>query len=305
MELLEFVQYYKVPLTANNNAALWKVDSSLINAGSEKPLIKGLHTIIIVISGEIKISLQNKVLSLGQNSLADIIHDNSYTLLSATENLHAYMLVMTKEYMDRLTSGGIPATVDYVLNIKKEPLIPVKPEHISIFLKELFDIKRTFENTEHLFLTHVLRFQIWIFLAEIANYQSEEKEVQRKKVMRPTDRQKTLYLQFMKILPLYIEKEHSVDFYASTLCVTPQYLGRIVRNMSDRTIHFWINETLINEIGRRLAETDMSIQQIADELNFSEQATMTKFFKKHKGVSPLRYRQQIIEDEYNNHLNVH
>ena len=86
-------------------------------------------------------------------------------------------------------------------------------------------------------------------------------------------------------------------FYASSLCVTPQYLRRIVKYMSGKTVHTWINEALIREIEKRLAETDMTIQQIAEELSFSEQATLTRFFKRYKGISPLKYRKQLLWDK--------
>ena len=40
-------------------------------------------------------------------------------------------------------------------------------------------------------------------------------------------------------------------------------------------------------------EHGQKIQQIAEELSFSDQSSFGKFFKRHSGVSPLKYRQQL------------
>jgi AraC-like DNA-binding protein len=44
---------------------------------------------------------------------------------------------------------------------------------------------------------------------------------------------------------------------------------------------------------RLLRNPDMTIQQIAVELSFSDQSAFGKFFRKHTGTSPLKYRQKL------------
>lgn len=39
-----------------------------------------------------------------------------------------------------------------------------------------------------------------------------------------------------------------------------------------------------------LEDNTTPIQQIAETLSFSDQASFSKFFKKHKGISPIAYR---------------
>ena len=52
-------------------------------------------------------------------------------------------------------------------------------------------------------------------------------------------------------------------------------------------------EELVREIVNLLINTDKTMQAIADELHFSDQAVLTKFFRRIKGVSPLQYRNGI------------
>jgi AraC-like DNA-binding protein len=44
---------------------------------------------------------------------------------------------------------------------------------------------------------------------------------------------------------------------------------------------------------RLLREPELSIQEIAEKLSFSDQSSFGKFFKKHTGISPLKYRQTL------------
>ena len=43
-----------------------------------------------------------------------------------------------------------------------------------------------------------------------------------------------------------------------------------------------------------LRKPDMTIQQITEALNFSDQSSFGKFFKKHVGSSPKKYRENHI-----------
>jgi transcriptional regulator GlxA family with amidase domain len=52
--------------------------------------------------------------------------------------------------------------------------------------------------------------------------------------------------------------------------------------------------TLRSELAAELLrDPELSIQQIALKLSFSDQSSFGKFFKKHAGISPLKYRQSL------------
>lgn len=297
MNFQDFIKHYEVLLWEKEGVALWKLDPELVNRDEQTPVVTDLHAILFVIDGELEVSIQGKMLRLGRYTLADILYEQTCSLLTASDNLHAYFLIMTKEYMERLLRGGMPTTVDYILKVRNCPVIPVEWNHVGPFIEALLNIKHVFSDKENLFISTILKYQIWIFLARVTDYFSKEKNEAMEELLY-TERQRDLYLRFTDLLSTCIVQEYSVVFYASTLCVTPQYLRRIVKNLSGKTVHTWINETLIREIEKRLAETDLTVQQIAEELSFSEQAAMTRFFKRYKGISPLKYRKQLVSDRY-------
>ena len=99
-----------------------------------------------------------------------------------------------------------------------------------------------------------------------------------------------IFIKFLQLLQAYICNEHTAGFYADQLHITPQYLRRIVKAITGHSVYQVISDHLCREICKLLLETDLSLQEIADRLHFSDQAVLSKFFKRINGVSPLKFR---------------
>lgn len=99
-----------------------------------------------------------------------------------------------------------------------------------------------------------------------------------------------MFNRFMAILQRYHTRERSLGFYADRLCVTPNYLSCTVKEQTGRTAAQWIDDYVVLEAQIMLRTSDLSIQQIADRLNFSTQSALGKYFKQQTGMSPRRYR---------------
>lgn len=126
MDFQDFIKHYEVLLCESEGVAFGKLEPDLINREERKPVITGLHAILFIIDGELETDIQGKRQSLERYTLVDILYEQTCTLLAASDNLHAYLLVMTKEYMDRLIRGGIPTTIDYILKVRNSPVISVE-----------------------------------------------------------------------------------------------------------------------------------------------------------------------------------
>lgn len=107
-------------------------------------------------------------------------------------------------------------------------------------------------------------------------------------------RKHELFHQFMSLVDTHISKRRDVLFYADKLCITPRYLRKItmenVLSESPKTI---IDKRLIVEIKVLLQSTELSIQEIADQLNFPDQSYLSRYFKMNCGITPTDYRNEI------------
>lgn len=288
MEFKELISHYRIRLSSEKGIALWKINPD--SCGQDDAPQINLHSILFVSNGELRISVKGKEYLLGKNCIADIIDEEpSLSLLSASPHLQAYHLILDKEYISELFKNKPFFPVSYVMNRLSNPLFPVTTEHTRLILHRLNDMEQTFRVQSPALREAMLKCKIWIFFMEISHiFLRDEKEAEEN--LFKNNRKREVFVQFLKLLQQHIKKEHSVDFYASQLCITSQYLRRIVREISGKTVYLWISEKLVSEIIKLLEDTDMTIQQIADELHFSDQAVLTKFFKRHKGLSPTKYR---------------
>lgn len=107
---------------------------------------------------------------------------------------------------------------------------------------------------------------------------------------QPLTRQQTLARQLYLLIVNNYRKEHQAKYYAEQMCLTPQYLNQIASQVLGKTLSVIISELLYSTARSMLLSTDMNIQEIADELNFSDQASFSKFIKKMAGVSPNTLR---------------
>lgn len=105
-----------------------------------------------------------------------------------------------------------------------------------------------------------------------------------------------LYERFKDLLFTQQGRKQSVTFYASNLCITPKYLCAVVKQASGKTPSEWINEETVKHIENMLCYTQMSIKEIACELEFPNLSFFGKFFKAQKGMSPKHYREAYIKN---------
>lgn len=96
--------------------------------------------------------------------------------------------------------------------------------------------------------------------------------------------------QFKNLLSQHYHAIKSPSEYAAMLHVTLGHLNESVKKNTGSTVSYWIGQELFSEAKRLLNHTDNDVKQIANELGFKDHAYFVRFFRKHSGCSPLRFR---------------
>ena len=99
-----------------------------------------------------------------------------------------------------------------------------------------------------------------------------------------------VFQNFMLSLFRFYRKERDVSFYARMQHITPRYFSAIIKEKTGDSALQWIVRMVITEAKQLLEESDLSIKEIADQLNFPTQSFFGKYFKQYVGVSPKEYR---------------
>ena len=74
---------------------------------------------------------------------------------------------------------------------------------------------------------------------------------------------------FMKLVESHMTEQHSVQYYADKLCITPNYLNEIVTSTKGISAKQYIRNKVMDEAKRLLTYTDFPISDIAFELHYS------------------------------------
>lgn len=96
--------------------------------------------------------------------------------------------------------------------------------------------------------------------------------------------------QFMQLIAQEYITHRDVKWYADEMKMSPKYLSEVVKEVSGRPAGQWITSFVITDVKALLRNSDLSIKEIAVEMNFPNQSFLGKYFKNATGQSPVEYR---------------
>ena len=99
-----------------------------------------------------------------------------------------------------------------------------------------------------------------------------------------------LAYRFILLLHENYKTERSVSWYASQANMSTGHFSSLIREATGQTPSDWISTVTTSYAKLMLEQTEMSIKEIAHELNFPEQFTFRKYFKRNTGMAPTEYR---------------
>ncbi len=105
-----------------------------------------------------------------------------------------------------------------------------------------------------------------------------------------TERTERLFIDFIQLVQKHFIAHHDITFYADKLFISTTYLSRIVKKITGNTVVDFINRLLLMEASHLLLTTEMPIADIAQQLNFSDQVSFSRFFLRMNGNSPKQFR---------------
>jgi AraC-like DNA-binding protein len=102
---------------------------------------------------------------------------------------------------------------------------------------------------------------------------------------------------FMRMAEQSDGRIRRVDEFASQLNITPKYLSAILKETMNCRPSYIIQLFTMKAIEHRLRFTDMTIQEISNDLNFPNPSFFGKFFKEHAGMTPVDYRNKYQKNK--------
>jgi len=103
---------------------------------------------------------------------------------------------------------------------------------------------------------------------------------------------KSYYInRFTELVSESFTNEHSTQYYADKLCITPNYLNEIIKAALGVNTKQYIQNKIIAEAKKKLIYTNLPVTEIAEQLGYKTASYFIRSFQKSTGYTPLEYRQ--------------
>ena len=225
--------------------------------------------IFLVKQGSCRMVINGKdgdVLELGEGSMLMVSVNDVATLLSVSPDIDAECVLVDEEFVSQ--------TYCFRLSADK---------YKSVL--DIFHFIRDIVRHQHINKIEMIRSMFNVLKLII-----EELPYEQCSVSHDIGHKKGIYEIFLHHLYRNFRKERQIRFYADKLNVSTVYLSRMVKEISGTTVNDHATSLVYKEICNLLTLSDMTIGEIADYLNFSDQSALSNFFKQRSGMTPLAYR---------------
>ncbi len=177
----------------------------------------------------------------------------------------------------------------YLVYLMRHPVMSLSPEERDIVRGDYQMLRVRLDQTQKVLSQELIQAILQVFYLDVCRML----ELRVPREDQYNARTYNLFYHFMQILAAHYTTQREVAWYASQLSLTPKYMSEVVKNVTGRTVGQWISLMVVMEIKSLLRNTDMSIKQIAQRLNFSTQSFLGRYFKNNTGISPLDYRKRF------------
>ncbi|MCW3107606.1 MAG: AraC family transcriptional regulator [Segetibacter sp.] len=134
-------------------------------------------------------------------------------------------------------------------------------------------------------MIRLLLMQLFLIVENSCNFNNKKSIPQQKQVLLRNFRR----LIDQHYLSIKLPKE-----YADLLYVTPNHLNALCQDLLGKTAGELIRDRILLEAKRLLTNANMTVTEIAYNLNFQDNSYFNRFFKKYVGVTPDEFRKQLV-----------
>lgn len=252
-----------------------------------QPFRSDNFVILVVVSGKLSLQLNLIDYTLEANDFIIVSPKMVTHILDVHQGIQVITISFTIDFAIKtnVNKNSIDA-FDFFTSKLIPKLSFSNPEMESFLFLVNFLQKKNIENQSDFFGSEIITHTFSLLMFEIASiYKKKYSEIKIE-----VSRKEELMMKFLKILENNFKRERSVQFYADNLFVTSGHLTKVLKDVAGKTAGELIDDAVIMEAQILLSNPSLTISQIADELQFSDQSFFGKFFKKKIGASPSEYR---------------
>jgi len=252
------------------------------------------HLVIIVLEGDIDIIINGEQHRFTSRSYINLPTWADIYEIKYGDDFHAMVTATDKSLIEDIFRNRNPFPPDFRFTMDHSLGGSIMDDKdLEILHKDISNMICALSDKEHQFAEEINYAYFYILLTDMANMVWNIYKNGKPSHHTEMKRSDSIIKEFAKLLTQHVMTQTSLEFYAEQLCISKQYLSLIVKEKTMVSAGKIIALMRAEAASRLLREPDLTIQQIASALSFSDQSSFGKFFKKHTGVSPLKYRRTL------------
>lgn len=198
-----------------------------------------------------------------------------------SDDIEGYVFFHSREFYDRRYVTSNLKDFEFYASFQNAPILSVAGEALMNLKKLMLELVRENEKNEILKWERIHALVTLIYIAISREY------IPTKKVKSAVYQQ--LVRNFEDTIEFNFKQMKSASGYAGLLNISPKHLNRITKECVNKTSTELISERVLLEAKRMLMHSKSNVNQISEELGFSETSYFIRFFKKQTGVTPLNF----------------
>ena len=228
---------------------------------------------------------------ISPNDLITILPSQLVTIREISKDFSMTFFKVSKTmFLDIMSSLG-KITPDFFFYMRKNFHIHLNDRDAQRFLGFCRVIDYRESNDDSIFyretILHLLRIYYWDF------YTHFQKKISLKKDIPLNSKKEKIAFKFAMLVFEHHKTHREIAFYADKLCISPLYLTKVIQEINGQSAREIIADYIIVEIKKLLRDTNLEIKDVVRQTGFSNQSSMSRFFRQHTGMSPSEYRRTI------------
>lgn len=260
-----------------------------------------LLCVLLCQSGRLRIDIQERTIDMQPNDLLFTTPRDVVGHYMSTPDVACLICVAPLRVMKDVVFSCLRTEnnwFDKFAYAKRNPLLHLSDMQLQLlgsYLQTVYLHHQLYGKSDDRVIQQIKQAIIFELMLLLDNHMMQDKEYTstfERYFDINSSRANQLFCQFVHLLSDNYMHRLPVSWYAEKLSITPKYLTFICRQAIDKTPSSLIDEVTMQEIKKRLLDTDATIKEISYAMNYGSASSFCKFFRQQTGTSPMQFRQQ-------------
>ncbi len=242
---------------------------------------------MVCTQGAMQVKASNQRINVIAGDAVIIANNMEVSDLSLSPDMTMRCLLISMGYL----AANRPQTeysVVGMLSTMKNPVFPMHAEDASLILHDFDEIELRLSRPYHSYYADTLRRCVENMILDFYDIHGRHSRTP----VGGLSQSRVLLQRFIELLhnELFL-REREVRYYADLLYVTPGYLSEACVAASGHNASYWIAYYTVNYL-RQMLDSKASLTDIMYKMNFPSLSYLTRYTRKHLGMTPSEYRKR-------------